>query len=543
MIFNEFDLYRAALKKINLNESALPLYKGRILSENVEAYEKAQKILNCKGLEKCHRWVYDLDFENLDESEVTKLNNLFQLGIDNGFIDDETDTDQEETSQEVVVQDPEPAVEEPVEEPVEEEPKTKEAPMAAYTVVYSAMRDGELKTGEAYSNSINTRSAKADVISKLEKAGYQNISILAIEAGDPDMCGCDNTFCKQPEVVSFENEEVKEEELIPLRNVFKPFGYNASSANVSAQDEVKMTLTEDEAKEKVKKAFNDVSKEVTKDTVTPENVKKLLDDNKETFDKLKEKLDPKSKDKFEKILAFAEDFANGKLGEYEINEATGIKAIAVGLGKVLLGVIKFLTWSIKVIGITGLTINWVFKALVKSIDVCFGALEKAGAWSNKKLDKISDSEDTINEEDEEESSDEESSEEDNSNKDEEKSEEPEKEEEEKDSEENEDKKEEDVEEPDEKLKDDSEAKAEDTEDKENELSDEEKNSLKDSYKKAFKAAMQKCKFFDKCFDDLTLEEKVKFFETMNSAWKNKADPSKFMSAKETEQLEKVVVKK
>ena len=168
MIFNEFDLYRAALKKINLNESALPLYKGRILSENVEAYEKAQKILNCKGLEKCHRWVYDLDFENLDESEVTKLNNLFQLGIDNGFIDDETDTDQEETSQEVVVQDPEPAVE----EPVEEEPKTKEAPMAAYTVVYSAMRDGELKTGEAYSNSINTRSAKADVISKLEKAGY-----------------------------------------------------------------------------------------------------------------------------------------------------------------------------------------------------------------------------------------------------------------------------------------------------------------------------------------------------------------------------------
>ena len=42
---------------------------------------------------------------------------------------------------------------------------------------------------------------------------------------------------------------------------------------------------------------------------------------------------------------------------------------------------------------------------------------------------------------------------------------------------------------------------------------------------------------------LTLEEKVKFFETMNNAWKNKADPSKFMSAKETEQLEKVVVKK
>jgi hypothetical protein len=67
--------------------------------------------------------------------------------------------------------------------------------------------------------------------------------------------------------------------------------------------------------------------------------------------------------------------------------------------------------------------------------------------------------------------------------------------------------------------------------------------LKDSYKKAFKATMQKCKYFDKCFDDLTLEEKVKFFETINDAWKNKADPSKFMSDKELETLEKVVVKK
>lgn len=538
MIFNEFDLYRDALKKINLNESALPLYKGRILSENVEAYGKAQKILNCKDLEKCHRWIYDLDFENLDESEVTKLNNLFQLGLDNGFIDDKTDLDQEETSQEVVVQEPEPAIE----EPVKEEPKIKEAPMAAYTVVYSAMRDGEIKTGEAYSNSINTRSAKADVISKLERAGYQNISILAIEAGDPDMCGCDNTFCKQPEVVNFENEEVKEEELTPLRNAFKPFGYNASSANVSAQDEVKMTLTEDEAKEEVKKAFNDVSKEVTKDTVTPENVKKLLDDNKKTFDKLKEKLDPKSKDKFEKILAFAEDFANGKLGESEINEGTGIKNITTGIGKVLFNIIKFLTWSIKVIGKIGFKI--VLKTFVKLIDFLYAAT-KYSSSSDDVIQTIilDDSEDQINEEDEEESSEdssdessnEESSEEDNSTEDEEK--------EEDDSEEDEDKKEEDVEEPDEKLKDDSEAKAEDTEDKEDELSAEEKNSLKDSYKKAFKATMQKCKFFDKCFDDLTLEEKVKFFETMNSTWKNKADPSKFMSAKETEQLEKVVVKK
>ena len=237
----------------------------------------------------------------------------------------------------------------PVKDPAPVMPAIKpapEMPTSAYTVVYSAMRDGQIKTGEAYSNSLNTRSAKADIISKLEKAGYQNINILAIEAGDPDMTGCDNTFCKQAEIPAYEDETVNEED----------------------------EETSDESAEEEK------------------------DDSKE--------------------------------------------------------------------------------------------------------DNSSDKED---------------------------------------------KKEEDAEEPDEKIKDD--AKEEDgkedaSDDKEkDELSDQEKIQLKDSYKKAFKATMQKCKYFDKSFNDLTLEEKVKFFETINDAWKNKADPSKFMTDKELETLEKVVVKK
>lgn len=55
--------------------------------------------------------------------------------------------------------------------------------------------------------------------------------------------------------------------------------------------------------------------------------------------------------------------------------------------------------------------------------------------------------------------------------------------------------------------------------------------------------MQKCKFDGKCFDDLTLEEKVNFFTELDKAWGDKADPSKFMSDKETEALQKIVVKK
>ena len=109
-----------------------------------------------------------------------------------------------------------------------------------------------------------------------------------------------------------------------------------------------------------------------------------------------------------------------------------------------------------------------------------------------------------------------------------------------------DKKEEDAKEPDEKLKDDADDKAEKASDKEKEdkeLDASEKTALKDSYKKAFKAAMQKCKFFDKAFDDLTLEEKVAFFTELSKAWGSKADPSKFMTDKEIQQLQTIVVKK
>ena len=357
MILNEFDAYQAALRKINLNEEVMPIYKGKVLTENVDTYCKIQKLLACNRFEGAHRWLYDLDIENLDESEINKVCNLYNLGVERNLITDDDDKNEETTEktdecdlingkmdQIIPVKDPAPVM--PAIKPM------PEMPTSAYTVVYSAMRDGELKTGEAYSNSLNTRSAKADIISKLEKAGYQNITILAIEAGDPDMTGCDNTFCKQAEIPAYEDEAAVNEE------------------------------------------------------------------DKETSD------------------------------------------------------------------------------------------EKDNSEDNSK-------EDTDSKED--------------------------------DSSDSEDKKEEDTEEPDEKIKDD--AKEEDgkedaSDDKEeDELSDQEKTQLKDSYKKAFKATMQKCKYFDKSFNDLTLEEKVKFFETINDAWKNKADPSKFMSDKELETLEKVVVKK
>lgn len=59
-------------------------------------------------------------------------------------------------------------------------------PIPCWTILYSATKNGETKCGECYSNAISVSAAKADCLAKLERFGYGNISILAIEAGDPD---------------------------------------------------------------------------------------------------------------------------------------------------------------------------------------------------------------------------------------------------------------------------------------------------------------------------------------------------------------------
>ena len=361
-ILNEFDTYQAALKKVKLDEEVMPFVRGKLLTENLDIYAKIQKLLGCKEFEPCHRFLYDLDIENIDESEASKVNNLYKLGCDRGFFDENEDDESTEEQKsdaemkdktnecgtnEVTVATSLPATPAPV----------PTVPTSAFTVLYSAMRDGQIKTGEAFSNAINTRSAKADVISKLERAGYSSIQILAIEAGDPDAAGCNNTYCKQPDVKEADDRE-------PLSHALDPVGIKASTANTASQDAVAMSVVEK--------------------------------DDASTDDSKTEDADKEDKD----------------------SEADA---------------------------------------------------------ENKKEEK--------------------------------------------------------AEEPDEKLKDGS------------DLTDGDKANLKDSYKKAFKATMLKLKYDDKCFDDLDLQQKVDFFTELSTAWKGKADPKEFMSDKEVEALEKIVVKR
>ena len=359
----------------------------------VEMYNKIQRLLNCDAMESAHGYLYNLDPEELTEAEASKVNNLWKLGCEKGFIEDFTEDEEAEDKKDVKECDAvqaqasnlTPAT--PAQQQVAANALQAMRKQDAFTILYSAMRDGSVKTGEAYSNAINPRSAKMDVISQLERAGYSNISILAIECGDPDCCGtdCANTYVKQADMTPVATQSVAE---IP--------DY-AADISVEAEEDKDVSETEnvDEADKKEDDAADDAEKADDKEA------DKADDTNKEDADK------------------------------------------------------------------------------------------EEDAEADKKEDKKSEK----------------------------------------------------AEEPDEKLKDDADAekKAADAEDDEK-LDAAEKTALKDSYKKAFKAAMLKCKFEDRAFDDLSLDEKVTFFTELSKAW-NKADPSKFMDDKELSQLEKITVKK
>ena len=354
----------------------------------VEMYNKIQRLLNCDAMESAHGYLYNLDPEELTEAEASKVNNLWKLGCEKGFIEDFTEDEETEDKKDVEECDAvqaqasnlTPAT--PAQQQVAANALQAMRKQDAFTILYSAMRDGSVKTGEAYSNAINPRSAKMDVISQLERAGYSNISILAIECGDPDCCGadCANTYVKQADMTPVATQSVAE---IP--------DY-AADVSVEAEEDKDVSETEnvDEADKKEDDAADDAEKADDKDA------------DKEDADK------------------------------------------------------------------------------------------EEDAEADKKEDKKSEK----------------------------------------------------AEEPDEKLKDaaDAEKKADDAEDDEK-LDAAEKTALKDSYKKAFKAAMLKCKFEDRAFEDLTLDEKIQFFTALSTAWGSKADPSKFMEPKEVEQLEKIKVKK
>lgn len=276
-VLTENDIYVNAFKKCKLNTIAMPFVRGVVI-ENVDAYNKIQRLLNTDKMEACHKFLYNLDVDELSEDDIKRIDNLYDLGVRRGLILDEGDdedsdeesedkeTDSEDEKNECDIEgnmfnnddsfgpqhfhhavEPTPPVIQPT------KPQTIHLDNA-FTVMYSAMKNGEVKVGEAYSNAINTRSAKVDVLSKLEKCGYTNITILAIEAGDPDMQNCNpNEFGRDYNNMDKMIDDIEECDCIedrdnykPLAKTLSPIGLHASTANVKTDKSTEVSFVEDD---------------------------------------------------------------------------------------------------------------------------------------------------------------------------------------------------------------------------------------------------------------------------------------------------------
>lgn len=408
-LVNDFEVWQDALKKIDLNEGALPIYHGRILRENAKEYQKMQKILNCPEMIKCHKYIFDLDPEQLDESDCTKINNLYKLGVDRGFIEDTVDVPDEDlpdtdytTSEQTTVQQPKPYV-----------APQHSVHVPCYTVMYSAMKDGQIKTGESYSNATNPRAAKADVYAKLSKFGYDNIAILAIECGDPD-CSMDNTYTFEDDILQnrvhnghfLDEEDTEKKEDKSAENTEKKEEQSKEEAPVEKKEEAPVEQQEDNAEKPAEQPTEQSTKQSTEQpTEQP------------TEDTEKKEEAPAEQ---------SEENADNENNEQSTEDT-------------------------------------------KNSDNSENAETSDGNEETKSSDD-NDNEDTNKEE----------------------------------------------------------------------LDDNKKAELKDEYRKTFKNVMIKCQFDNRCFDDLTIAEKVQFFTAMASSW-TKNEPNEFMTDKEIEQLNKIVI--
>ena len=157
-----------------------------------------------------HRYLYDLDVECLSEDEIKRVDKLFDLGVKKGYIDNSFEEELEKSENpDAVVADEEPEKTVEIAAPAENHDINMQIP--CWTILYSATKNGETKCGECYSNAISVSAAKADCLAKLERFGYGNISVLAIEAGDSDCVKMTETEMRKGRAGIFNITEAEEE--------------------------------------------------------------------------------------------------------------------------------------------------------------------------------------------------------------------------------------------------------------------------------------------------------------------------------------------
>ena len=208
----EFDEIQAAFRKVRLDENCM-VYRNGMLLEHQDTYNKIQKLLNAPEMSEAHRYLYDLDVECLSEDEIERVDKLFDLGVKKGYIDNsfQEELDKSENPDAVIAaEEPEKTAE--VETAAETSAENRNVPIPCWTILYSATKNGETKCGECYSNAISVSAAKTDCLAKLERFGYGNISILAIEAGDPDCAKMTENEMRKGHTNTFSITEAEEED-------------------------------------------------------------------------------------------------------------------------------------------------------------------------------------------------------------------------------------------------------------------------------------------------------------------------------------------
>ena len=201
----EYDAILDAFSKVNINEAVAPLYRGKIV-EDEETYNKVQQLLDCNDMEHAHKFLLDIDFEDISPETKQKVDDLYSLAVSEGYINNITknssnDEDEDVSDEGDILDKDEQSSDYDENEKINDrEASLKDSTRinlstlktVAFTLFYSAIKDGEIRTGECYSNANTMENAKLDAIQKLRKLGFTAIDIIAAEESDPNSIGVED---------------------------------------------------------------------------------------------------------------------------------------------------------------------------------------------------------------------------------------------------------------------------------------------------------------------------------------------------------------
>jgi len=162
---------------------------------------------------KSHAYLYALDMENVDECDKKKVDDLYELARARGVIQEDKPSDTNANDDSIKECDgetgdicggPDDALTGQEMTPGERKPVMQSA---SFTVLYSAMKDGQVKTGEYFSSATDSDGAKADCISNLTPLGYSSIRVLGIEQTNNAIEDTGMGYLDEDDSKEFEDQE------------------------------------------------------------------------------------------------------------------------------------------------------------------------------------------------------------------------------------------------------------------------------------------------------------------------------------------------